>query len=262
MCNKHVKFGAFFDWAIKQRADYVATGHYAQKRESGSMNYDLRISEDKEKDQSYFLWTLTQKELARTLFPVGGMKKPEVRKLAAKLGLPTAEKKDSQGLCFIGKVPMKEFLGHYIKGRRGDVQDGEGNIIGWHDGAVFLTIGERHGFTITKKTTHDTPLYVVAKDVKKNTVTVSPERVGGTERSAREIKINQTNWVSGQLPQMNKIYGARIRYRQPLEVCRIVGAKGGRCSLKFDRPQIAVTAGQSFVLYDGEVCLGGGIIAA
>jgi len=158
MCNQKIKFGAFFDWALAQGANYVATGHYAEienldiENSLKIKNYKLKTSKDLDKDQTYFLWTLTQRELSRTLFPVGGMTKPEVRKLAKKFGLPTAEKKDSQGLCFVGKVDLPDFLSHFLKPKRGDVINESGEKIGWHAGAFSLTIGQRHGFTIIKKT--------------------------------------------------------------------------------------------------------------
>jgi tRNA-specific 2-thiouridylase len=149
-CNKYVKFGVFLKRALEMGADYVATGHYAQVVKNMD-KFKLCESTDKEKDQSYFVYTLGQYELSHTLFPIGHMTKPEVRKLAHKFGLPTATKKDSQGLCFIGKIDMKEFLTHYIETKEGDVLNTKGEVIGFHDGAIFLTIGQRHGFTVTKK---------------------------------------------------------------------------------------------------------------
>ena len=148
MCNRYVKFGGFYDWAMKQGADYVATGHYAQV-----IDGKLIAGNDKNKDQTYFLWTLNKEQLSKTIFPVGNIEKPEVRKLAKKFNLPNAEKKDSQGLCFIGKIDIKEFLSHYIDSKRGNVLNIEGEVIGEHDGSFFFTIGERHGFNILKKNT-------------------------------------------------------------------------------------------------------------
>ena len=163
-CNKYVKFGAFFDFAIKSGADYVATGHYVRlrrnlksqisnlKNEKSNLKsvYELLQAKDKSKDQSYFLWNLKQEHLNKTLFPVGDFQKTEVRKMAKKFNLPVFDKKDSQGLCFIGKVDMKDFLKHYLPSKRGDVLNEKGEIIGWHEGAYFYTMGQRHGFTITK----------------------------------------------------------------------------------------------------------------
>ena len=255
MCNKYVKFGAFFKWAMKNGADFVATGHYARIK-----NGKLFISKDNNKDQSYFLWTLTQKELSHTIFPVGGYKKSEVRKLAKRFGLITAEKKDSQGLCFIGKVDMKDFLKHFIKEKRGKVLDIQGVVIGSHIGAIFYTIGERHGFTVTDKTLRESALYVVAKNIQKNTITVSNKlTTDNLVKNSHRIKINQVNWISGKILNSTKTYKARIRYRQELESCRIK-VNGLSAEVIFKNKQEAVTSGQSLVLYSGAECLGGGII--
>src|SRR3989304_2964123 len=192
MCNKEVKFGAFLKKALSMGADYVATGHYAQievsskwKVESSkkllTTNYSLLTACDSTKDQSYFLWTLKQDQLKRILFPVGHLKKSQVRKLAKKYGLHTFKKKDSQGICFLGKLDMKEFLQHFIKPKSGRVLDINSKTIGKHNGATFFTLGERHGFTITKKTNHDRPYYVVGKDIKKKTITVSQNLSGDIE---------------------------------------------------------------------------------
>lgn len=283
MCNKHIKFGGFFNWAMKRGADYVATGHYVRIREIpnskkqfpkktkiknqklNAKRYTLYAGSDKNKDQSYFLWTLTQKQLAKTLFPVGDLEKPEVRKLARKFGLFTADKKDSQGLCFMGKVDVKNFLSHYIKSRRGKVLNEKDEEIGYHNGAVFLTIGERHGFTITKKTTNDNPYFIIAKDIKKNTITVAHRASNGILPTAtKEIEIKNVNWTSPNPTKADSALSARVRYRQPLQRIRIMnnelGIKEGELKIKFEEPQIAAP-GQSLVLYKGEECLGGGIIS-
>ena len=175
MCNKEVKFGTFLKKAISMGADCVATGHYARVLspcEGGvpEGRGGLLKGKDPSKDQSYFLWTLKQEQLERIVFPIGNLKKTEVRKLAKKFNLPVAEKKDSQGICFLGAVDLKEFLKHYIKFKKGKVCDEKGEVIGHHEGAVFYTLGERHGFTITKKKSTDGPYYIVGKDIKKNTL--------------------------------------------------------------------------------------------
>ncbi len=280
MCNKYIKFGGFFRWALQQGADFVATGHYAQVRRITNPNnnhshiltnevyvFELLAGADKNKDQSYFLWTLTQHELSKTLFPIGHLEKPEVRKLAEKFGLATAIKKDSQGLCFIGKIDMKDFLKMYIKEKKGKVLNEKGKTIGEHDGAYYLTIGQRHGFKITEKTPEDSPYYVVSKDIKNNTVTVS-QKPPVSEKESNIISLEKISWISGNEPDLSKPvrpgkYSARIRYRQPLEECRIVKSskpKAENLELHFTNPQKAVTEGQSAVIYDGEICLGGGII--
>ena len=172
MCNKHIKFGGFFDWAMKNGADYVATGHYARVNKTSS-DYLLLAGRDKNKDQSYFLWALTQRELSKTLFPVGNIKKTDVRRLARKYGLPTASKKDSQGVCFIGKIDMADFLKHFLKTKPGKVLGEKGEIIGIHQGAELYTIGQRHGFNITHISPNSGRNFVIEKNIKNNTITVS-----------------------------------------------------------------------------------------
>jgi tRNA-uridine 2-sulfurtransferase len=271
MCNREVKFGVFWDFARAHGADYIATGHYAVVApcEGGGAEGRggvLCKSPDQSKDQSYFLWTLTQDDLAHVMFPVGHLQKTEVRKLAEKYNLPVATKKDSQGVCFLGPLDMKEFLKHYIKSERGEVLDENGNVIGEHDGAVFFTLGERHGFTITKHASSDTPLYVVAKDIDQNTITVSPKTVLG-EMQAMSVgvsiyKIKNTN-LSSVLPSTERGYTAQIRYHGEFLSCKV--SKGpfdtaNSAEINFEQP-ILVSPGQSIVVYDGDICLGGGIVA-
>lgn len=249
MCNKAVKFGAFYNWAILQGADFVATGHYAQTTDGQLLN-----AKDVDKDQTYFLWTLTSEQLKHTLFPIGGYKKTEVRKLAEKFKLPTAQKKDSQGLCFIGKLDFAEFLKGFIKPKKGSVLNEKSEIIGHHDGATFLTLGQRHGFMIDHKTPEDKPLYIIAKDIKKNTVTVS-ENWSESIGARKEITVSNLNLTG--TPSKN--LKCRLRYRQVLVACKIEKLFDTECSIIFTEPQIA-TPGQSIVFYDGKKCLGGGVI--
>jgi tRNA-specific 2-thiouridylase len=275
-CNKYVKFGAFLEKALAAGADFVATGHYARvvanskhqvaRKNSDSeslllaTNYLLLESTDKNKDQSYFLYTLDQHQLSHTLFPIGHLTKPEVRKLAEKFGLPTANKKDSQGLCFIGKVDIKDFLNHYIKTKQGDVLNTAGEKIGRHDGALLYTIGERHGFTITKKSPSEGANFIVAKDLGENTLTVASSKEQAARGNAKEIVIKNLHWISGESEFQNSFSaGVRIRYRQELQKCT-VSKKTDGWHVVFGEPQIGVAEGQSAVLYDGEVCLGGGVI--
>ncbi len=251
MCNRFVKFGGFYSFAMKHGADFVATGHYAQVKEG-----KLIMGDDQNKDQTYFLWTLTAEQLRHVLFPVGDIEKPEVRKLAKKFKLATADKKDSQGLCFIGKIDVKEFLSHYITEKRGDVLDVEGRVIGYHDGAFFYTIGERHGFVITKKTPNDEPLYVIAKDVEKNTLTVAPKSLEGELPNGRTtLRLTVVNWIGGAVPVGKKLQ-ARSRYREALQEVTI----NNENFVTFSKPQYTLSSGQSLVIYDGKICLGGGII--
>jgi tRNA-uridine 2-sulfurtransferase len=263
MCNQHVKFGAFYDWAMKQGAEYVATGHYAKlasKKGVAKSGFELLAGEDKNKDQSYFLWAIKKEQLAHILFPVGDLPKPEVRKLAAKFKLPNARKKDSQGLCFIGKVDVKEFLSHYVKTEKGDVLNDAGKVIGHHPGALFFTIGERHGFTTTKKTPHDDPYYVTSKNLENNTITVSNKKDGASLPSAtQEVKISSTNWI-GEVPKVGTKLQARSRYRQALQSIEVIRIEGSLATLEFESAQDTLTPGQSLVIYDREKCMGGGII--
>lgn len=251
MCNRYVKFGGFFNWAMKEGADFVATGHYA-KVENGK----LISGDDKNKDQSYFLWTLTKEQLEKTLFPVGNIEKPEVRKLAKKFKLPNAEKKDSQGLCFIGKIDIKEFLSHYIQSKTGNVLNENGEVIGTHDGAFYFTIGERHGFTITKKTPNDDRYYVISKDIEKSTITVAHKTDEGIlPNGVTKVSLRDVNWNQGAVP-LGKTIQARSRYREALQEVVVLSEN----LVQFTEPQFTISPGQSVVFYDGNVCLGGGII--
>ncbi len=254
MCNKYVKFGSFFDWAMGQGADLIATGHYAQ-----TDGRNLFKGQDDNKDQSYFLWTLGARQLAKTLFPVGDIPKSEVRRLARKLNLPNAEKKDSQGLCFVGKVDMKEFLKHYIAENPGDVLDENGEVIGHHQGSLFYTIGERHGFTITQKTPDDAPYFVVSKDAEKNVLVVSHKKVDQSlmhDAKLMTFRIKDTNWIA--IPSKNIAYQGRIRYRGMLHDMKIRILGNNEAQITFLGQAEIPASGQSLVVYDGGKCLGGG----
>ena len=264
LCNEKVKFGAFLAWARMHGADAIATGHYARVIKRGG-GFHLLAGRDKEKDQSYFLYRLPERTLKRIIFPVGAMEKREVRALARRFKLPTAEKKDSQGLCFVGKFDFKAFLKRYVRVKPGNAVNEGGEIIGYHSGAALYTVGERHGFTVTTKGPHDPPYYVVSRDVKKNTITVAR---GNEEKKyfKRKAILSNPHWISGKAPALSGTYRARIRYRQPLQSCRLqknhpLGSKAPKWVVTFDRPQRAVTPGQSLVLYRGAECLGGGVIA-
>lgn len=273
-CNKYVKFGVFLNKALEMGADYVATGHYAQVQEAKTSfsqvlgknpqtvrnkKFLLLESVDADKDQSYFLYTLNQEQLKHTLFPVGGMTKPDVRKLAEQFELPTATKKDSQGLCFIGKIDMKDFLSHYIENKPGNVLNTQGEMVGHHDGAMFFTIGQRHGFDITKKTSDDPRFFVISKDLEKNTITVaSKEYENDLIFSTKEIFIENLHFI-GDKPALPMKTSVRIRYRQVKQGCVIEKNEEG-FNVKFDVPQNGVAVGQSAVFFDGNTCLGGGII--
>ena len=286
MCNKYVKFGAFLEKAISMGADYVATGHYAQiKSESSFLNglakigtrrtEDLRKRSfhflftkgaDPSKDQSYFLWTLKQEQLLKILFPVGHLKKIEVRKLAKKFKIPVALKKDSQGICFLGQVDLKDFLKHYIKEKKGKVLDENENEIGYHEGVIFYTLGERHGFVITEKSSNDGAYYVVGKDVKKNILYVSQDKnflkPSHGEQKNLCIKLKDINWIS-EIFKVEKKYTAQIRYHGDFFSCKIKclrqDLEQGRVEIIFEIP-ILVAPGQSIVVYDKDICIGGGVV--
>jgi tRNA-specific 2-thiouridylase len=260
MCNKHVKFGAFLDFALKNGADFVATGHYAQIKKIGVV-HKMLAGVDKEKDQSYFLWTIKKELLPKILFPVGGYKKTEVRVLAKKYNLATWGKKDSQGLCFVGKLDIKDFLKHYIKEKKGNLLNENGEVIGYHSGAIFLTEGERHGFTITNRKNLNSalPQYVVSKNLKNNTVTVSPFPKK-TENLSKIIKLKDVNIIDSDIKNGEKL-SARTRYREKLSPCFLVRVDQLRktAEIKFSIGKL-VSAGQSLVLYKKDVCVGGGVI--
>jgi tRNA-specific 2-thiouridylase len=251
MCNREIKFGVFLKYALAHGADYVATGHYAI-----SENGRLLAGADKSKDQSYFLWTLKKDQLEHILFPVGHLQKSDVRKLAGKYNLPTETKKDSQGVCFLGPIDMKEFLAHYIPKNLGKVLNTQGEIIGTHEGALFFTLGERHGFVITEKGSDDKRFFVVDRDLERNTLTVSENKNENPKNiDQKNIQLEQINWIAGTLPPKDKKYSARIRYQQELQSCVVDGD-----TIIFGEPQASASSGQSVVVYDGEVVVGGGII--
>jgi tRNA-specific 2-thiouridylase len=303
----------FWQFAKSHGADYIATGHYAvnnyvnknsfreamgvgalpsEERSEGRDKelrkklFLLKQSLDETKDQSYFLWTLTQEDLAHTLFPIGHLNKTKVRKIAKKNGLPTAEKKDSQGVCFLGPLDMKDFLSHYIKPKKGKVLNIKKEVIGYHEGAVFFTLGERHGFTITKKSSKDQRYYMVGKNVKKNTITVSnrsdlgedPYRLSQNsghlpllKGEGKTLTLINTNWISG-VPKDYKLrttnYKCQIRYHGEYFNCNIscIGQTYAKVEFKPARTakqggkNVLVAPGQSIVVYDKDVCLGGGVV--
>lgn len=274
MCNRSVKFDAFWRRAKALGADAIAMGHYARISDASTLEahntehardntkYSLLAGTDLNKDQSYFLWTLTQTDLSHTLFPIGDRTKSEVRNEARRFHLSVAEKSDSQGICFLGAVDLTEFLAHFIDVKKGNVLNERGEIIGTHDGAVFYTLGQRHGFTITKKAPDDGAHYIVAKDTTANTLTVGSRNALKEEYARATVDIEQTNWI-GRAPQEGKWYAGRIRYRQKLQKCLVTLCNHGTqtVTLRFDEPQSAVTPGQSVVLYQHDICLGGGVIA-
>ena len=263
LCNKEIKFGAFWKKAKEMGADFVATGHYARIENSNIenslkiKNSKLKIGIDPDKDQSYFLWTLNRNDLTHILFPVGSLEKGEVRKLARRYHLPVSDKKDSQGICFIGEIRMDEFLSHFISTKPGKVLNTRGDVIGTHKGVLFYTIGERHGFEVTKKSSDDKAFYVLSKDIKTNTLTVSNKEPEIISFSPTRIIVKDVNWIS-ELAATR--LSARIRYRGekiPVTVQRRVL---NRVEVEFGEPVRGLSLGQSIVFYENEICLGGGVM--
>ena len=259
MCNKYVKFGAFLDFAELHGADYIATGHYAQKITTDSEPcFELHRGIDLNKDQTYFLWTLTQKQLSKTLLPVGNSPKSQIRKEADRAGLITANKKDSQGVCFLGHIDIPEFLSHYIDLQKGDVLNLSGDVIGEHLGALVYTTGQRHGFTITNKDTQRDALYVCNRDIEANTITVGPDPV--RTANTDNLTIESLNLI-GQPVELLQTFQLQTRYRQTPVSCKALSITKDKMEIAILGESDAPTAGQSCVLYDGPRCLGGGIIA-
>ncbi len=253
LCNREIKFDLFWREAQKKGSDLMATGHYASSR-SLSGAYHLYGAVDQNKDQSYFLYTLKQPELKHTLFPIGALWKAEVRQIAASHGLPNANKKDSQGICFIGPVSMRKFLQQYLPIKPGKVITPEGKELGQHEGVIFYTEGQRHGFD-TKGS--GVPLYVAGKNIETNELVVAP--ANHPTLLTMRVVISEVSWVNVQ-PELPLSASARVRYRQPLvkAVARLVGDK---IEVTFASPIAAVSLGQSLVIYRDNEVLGGGVIS-
>jgi len=268
LCNAEIKFKAFLDHAMGLGADLIATGHYARVRavqEPGGVRYELLKALDATKDQSYFLHRLNQSQLARTLFPLGELHKTQVRRIAAEIGLPNAAKKDSTGICFIGERPFREFLNRYLPTRPGPILTPEGQEVGRHQGLAFYTLGQRKGLGVggvhgrQREDGTGDAWYAARKDLQRNVLYV----VQGHDHPwllSESLCAQDASWIAGHPPAPGN-FAAKTRYRQSDAPCRLESTRGGTFELSFPQPQWAVTPGQSAVLYDGEVCLGGGIIA-
>jgi tRNA-specific 2-thiouridylase len=270
LCNAEIKFKAFLDHALRLGAQKIATGHYARVRERATPDgphFQLLKGLDPAKDQSYFLHRLTQAQLARTLFPVGELRKTEVRALAERIGLPNARKKDSTGICFIGERPFREFLQRYLSNEPGPILDDRGRTIGRHVGLSFYTLGQRQGLGIGGLKPRagvagggdHAPWYVARKETERNVL----RAVQGHDHPwllSHHLRADDCAWAAGHPPAAGRL-AAKTRYRQADAACTFQAVEGG-FELVFDEAQWAVTPGQSAVLYDGEVCLGGGVIAS
>ena len=259
LCNAEIKFRAFLDHALTLGADCIATGHYAQVREVDGLHQLLK-AEDGSKDQSYFLYRLDQRQLARTLFPLGALYKREVREIAKRAGLSNHDKRDSTGICFIGERPFREFLNRYLPADPGHIYSLDGRLVGEHMGLMFYTLGQRQGLGIGGQRQGDGDAwYVVDKDLKRNRLLVVQGRENRALYSSRLTAV-KLNWIAGFSPHCQWVYGAKTRYRQKDAPCTLVSVEGDRCTVGFAEPQWAVTPGQSVVVYESRVCLGGGII--
>jgi len=259
LCNAEIKFSAFLDHAIELGADHIATGHYAQIRELNGM-FQLLKGRDETKDQSYFLYRLNQRQLTSTLFPIGHLYKREVRKIAQDYKLPNFSKKDSTGICFIGERPFRNFLSRYLPHKPGEIQTPDGKIMGEHIGLMFYTIGQRQGLGIGgTKEGFGKPWFVLEKNMANNTLIV----VQGHDHPKLfqpALAASDLTWISGKAPHCGWVYAAKTRYRQSDAPCSIAKIGEVKCEIEFAQSQWAVTPGQSVVVYESKVCLGGGVI--
>jgi len=262
-CNREIKFKIFLKKALQMGADYVATGHYVRVNEKSQI-YHLLKGKDSNKDQSYFLWTLTQKQLKYCLFPIGEYIKPDIRKIAKEINLPVKDKPDSQGICFMGRVNVQDFLKKHLKVTPGKIRTTDGKIIGKHDGLELYTIGQRRGIKIGG----GIPYFVIKKDFEKNELIVGKGRKNKALFS-KELVATDINWISGEIPKLSLKYQAKIRYRQPDQECilkkkaqkkKIKNGKREKIKVVFEEKQRAITLGQSIVFYQKDKMLGGGVI--
>ncbi|MES2356055.1 MAG: tRNA 2-thiouridine(34) synthase MnmA [Pseudomonadota bacterium] len=255
LCNAEIKFKAFLDHAVAMGADHIATGHYARVREIDG-RFELLKAVDASKDQSYFLYRLNQAQLSKSLFPLGEIHKTEVRRLAQKFGLANHDKKDSTGICFIGERPFREFLSRYLPREPGNIETPEGITVGCHEGLMYYTLGQRKGLGIGGE---GEAWYVAGKDLGRNAL-IAVQGHDHPMLLKHNLLAAQLNWIAGEPPPLNIPYTAKTRYRQRDATCNINTVNDTACSVTFDVQQWAITPGQSFVAYQGEVCIGGGII--
>jgi tRNA (5-methylaminomethyl-2-thiouridylate)-methyltransferase len=259
LCNAEIKFKAFLEHATGLGASFIATGHYAQVQKKNGM-FQLLKGEDGTKDQSYFLYRLNQAQLSRTLFPIGHLYKRDVRRIARDYKLPNFSKKDSTGICFIGERPFREFLHRYLPHEPGEIKTPAGNVVGEHTGLMYYTIGQRQGLGIggTREGGGE-PWFVSNKDKARNVLVV----VQGHDHPdlfKSSLTAAELTWISGRAPHCNWVYAAKTRYRQADAPCAIAYVDHSKCEIEFAQPQWAVTPGQSVVVYESKVCLGGGVI--
>jgi len=264
LCNREIKFNTFLDYACQLGADYIATGHYAQNIQDDTQAYQLKKGLDPNKGQSYFLYHLNQSVLAKALFPIGALNKTTVRQIAEDLGLSTAAKKDSTGICFIGKRKFKTFLEQFIPAQPGPIETPDKKILGQHDGLMFYTLGQRQGLNIGgQKASAGLPWYVVAKDIARNALIIA-EGDNHPLLFKPTLQAEGVHWITPTLTQTATTHSlscqAKIRYRQTDQACQIDYLGEDRYQVTFEQPQRAITPGQSIVFYQQDICLGGGII--
>ena len=261
LCNREIKFKAFVDHARDLGAKWIATGHYARRRDNSDGSVSLLKGLDPGKDQSYFLHALTQDQLSLARFPLGELEKHEVRQLAAEAGLPVADKKDSTGICFIGERNFDAFIARYLESEPGEIRTPDGQVIGRHRGLIHYTLGQRKGLEVGGlKDFPEAPWYVAFKDLEGNVLYAVQDSQHPLLMSTR-LEAVGVNWIRGHAPEAGRRLSAKVRYRQADQPCTLTACSGDRLRLQFEQPQRAVTPGQSVVLYDGDECLGGGVIA-
>ncbi|AKS41786.1 tRNA-specific 2-thiouridylase MnmA [Wenzhouxiangella marina] len=260
LCNREIKFKAFVEHAADLGATSIATGHYARRRDNADGSVSLLKGLDPGKDQSYFLHALTQEQLKLARFPLGELEKSEVRRLASEARLPVATKKDSTGICFIGERNFDAFIDRFLRAEAGEILSDEGKPIGRHRGLMHYTLGQRRGLDIGGlKDYPESPWYVAHKDLVNNRL-IAVQDSQHPMLMSRQLEAQSMNWIRGTPPAPGQRVGAKVRYRQADQAATVVTTSEDRLSLRFDAPQRAVTPGQSVVLYDGDECLGGGVI--
>jgi tRNA-specific 2-thiouridylase len=259
LCNREIKFGAFLNFALDLGADFIATGHYARIQHAPEASH-LLLAADRDKDQTYFLFMLGQRALQRSLFPLGGLTKQAVRRLAAAAGFPNHEKKDSTGICFIGERRFREFLAKFLPVNPGAIETPEGMVIGRHQGLMYYTLGQRHGLGVGGIAEADeAPWFVASKDPARNVLIV----VQGHDHAALlsdRLQATQLHWTAGRAPATRFVCMARCRHRQPPQACHVTLLGKDHLAVAFDRPQRAISPGQAVVFYRDDACLGGGVI--
>lgn len=258
-CNKEIKFKVFLEYALNHGADFLATGHYVRKAHHGN-HYRLLRGIDDNKDQSYFLYTLTQRALEKSLFPLGELTKPDVRKIAAEINLPNQSKKDSTGICFVGERKFKTFLQEFLLAQPGQIKNERGDVLGEHEGLMYYTLGQRKGLHLGgQKSGVEAPWYVIDKRTDDNALVVAQDH-DHPKLLAHALLCTDLHWMGHNLPTSPLTCTAKIRYRHTDHACRLIPDADGTYRVEFEEAQRAITPGQAIVFYDGTVCLGGATI--